>query len=963
MRTKILLRVFLLLFVLTLMPWNGSDHPSGANVVHTRQLAGLQAPVRMVRDSNYIPHIFAHNDHDALFMLGYVHAEDRFFQMDFQRHLASGTLAELVGPSVLDIDIQLRTLGLRRAAEESLTALSPEAQALLQAYSEGVNAYIFDDTSSLPLEYEAIELTKAGVAPWSPLDSVAVGKLIAFGLSFDSLDLDLTFALGAYQQAGLAGSFDGTTLFYEDVFRAAPFDPTVSIPGGQSSAAIPAVTNQQRRRLIETTHPLAEIIRPEALAAARQYRERIKEIPLLERLINPQTSGRGSNWWVISGAHTNSGSPMLASDPHLSLDSPPVWYEAHLIVDNDPASGPMNINGVTFAGAPGVVLGCNERLCWGMTVNPLDVTDWYAEALELNPTTGLPEFTIFGQDRERIIPIPQTYRANVLGNGIPDSLVQAAVPPEAQVTLIVPRRNNGPLVSVTGTTGISVQFTGWRATRELDTFRLLARAGNLDEFQQALQFFDFGSQNFAYADVDGHIAYFTSCEVPVREDLQNLGWFDGTPPFLLRDGTHQRLNEWLPVQNRQPAQSLHYEILPFEEMPHVINPAQGFIANSNQDPIGLTLDNNPLNQLRRGGGVYYLNLGYDGGFRVGRVVRLIQAAIANGGKISVADMMRFQANNQMLDAEVLTPYILAAAQHAQASDAPAELAALANEAGVSEALRRLSRWNFSTPTGIPEGYDPGDDPDHLPEPSPEEVQHSIAATIYSVWRGRIVAHTIDATLGRLGLADYTPPSDQAMAALRNLLDHFAARRGRGASGVNFFDVPGAPSPEAARDILILRSLREALDLLAGEAFAPAYGRSTNQDDYRWGKLHRIVFEHPFGGPFNIPEGGGFSHLAPDLPGVARSGGFQVVDDAGRGVRVDSVNDFMFGSGPSRRLITELSPGGVNAFHIIAGGQSEDVFSPFYANMLGRWLTNRYHPVLITPAQVEADSMTEQVFVP
>lgn len=312
---------------------------------------------------------------------------------------------------------------------------------------------------------------------------------------------------------------------------------------------------------------------------------------------------------------------------------------------------------------------------------------------------------------------------------------------------------------------------------------------------------------------------------------------------------------------------------------------------------------------------------------------------------------------------MLTPYILEAARNAQASDAPAELVALANEAGVREALERLRRWDFSTPTGIRQGYDPGDDPNALPEPSPEEIDHSVAATIYSLWRGRIIANTIDATLARLGLSQYTPPSDQAMAALRHLLDHFATRRGRGASGINFFTVSGAPSPEAARDILILRSLREALDLLASDAFAPAYGRSANQNDYRWGKLHRIVFEHPFGGPFNIPEGGGFSHLAPDLPGLARSGGFQVVDASGHSARAGSVNSFMFGSGPSRRLVSQLSAGGINAFQIIAGGQSENVFSPSYANMLGRWLTNRYHPVLLTPAQVEADSLMEQIFVP
>lgn len=430
----------------------------------------------------------------------------------------------------------------------------------------------------------------------------------------------------------MAGGFDGTALFYEDVFRAAPFDPTVSIPGGHPHQGIPAASRTQRTKLSEATPLLTKVISPAALEAARRYRERIKKIPLWQQWLSPETSDRGSNWWIVSGAHTDSGFPMLASDPHLSLSSPPVWYEAHLIVDNDPVAGPMNINGVTFAGTPGIVLGCNERLCWGATVNPLDVTDWYAEELELNPSTGVPEFTILGQGRERLLVVPQTYRANVLGDGLVDYLVPMAVPPEAQVTLIVPRRNYGPLVSVMGTTGISVQFTGWRATRELDTFRLLARARNLDEFKQALQFFDFGSQNFAYADVDGNIAYFTSCEVPLREDLQLLGRFDGTPPFLIRDGTHRRLNEWLPVEAcqgvacRQPEQVLNYEILPFNEMPQIVNPAQGFIANANQDPIGLTLDNDPLNQFRPGGGIYYLNVGYDGGFRMGA-----DCAVDSGG--------------------------------------------------------------------------------------------------------------------------------------------------------------------------------------------------------------------------------------------------------------------------------------------------------------------------------------------
>ncbi|MBI3951531.1 MAG: penicillin acylase family protein [Acidobacteria bacterium] len=958
---KTLIFTMLPLLALAAVPLGGSLAPSQAMRVQSIRLPGLLAPVRAVRDSNYIPHIYAQNDHDVMMVLGYAHAQDRFFQMDFQRHLASGRLAELVGPSVLDVDIQLRTLGLRRAAEESLSAYSPEGQVVFQAYADGVNAYLADENSSLPPEYEALELTKASVPRWSPVDSLVIGKLIAFGLSFDLLDIDLTFALAAYQQAGEAAGFDGTALFFEDAFRSAPFDPTVSIPGFLPKAA--ASTNEQRKPMIETARNLRKVISPEALEVAWQYRETIRQIPLLEDMINARASGKGSNWWVISGNNTTSGSPILASDPHLALDSPPVWYEAHLIVENDPEFGPMNVSGTSFAGAPYLIHGSNDRICWGSTVNPLDVTDVYAEELVMNSTTGLPEFTVFGQNRERIVLIPQTYRANTVGDGRQDSIVEVTVPPEARVTLVVPRRNNGPIVRAIGTTGISVQYTGWRATRELDTFRIFARARNIDDFKRGLQFFDFGSQNWSYADVEGNIAYFTSSEIPLREDLQNLGRPDGMPPFLIRDGRHGHLNEWLPVQNRQPGQMLNYEILPFEEMPQIVNPSPGFIANANQDPIGTTLDNNPLNQVRRGGGIYYLNVGYANGCREGRIVRLIQAALANGGKISVADMMRIQANNQMLDAEVLTPYILAAAQNAQASGAATDLAALANDAGVAEAVRRLRSWDFSTPTGLREGYDPGDDPSNLAEPSAEEIQKSVAATIYSVWRGRIMANTVDANLRPVGLGDYLPDSDQALAGVRNLLDNFSTRQGRGASGVNFFNVPGAASPEAARDIIILKSLREALDLLASDRFAAAFAGSTNQDDYRWGKLHRIVFEHPFGGPFNIPEGGGFSNVSPELPGVARSGGYEVVDASGHSARAGSVNGFMFGSGPSRRFVGEMSPSSVNAFQIIPGGQSENVFSPFYASMLGRWLTNHYHPLLMTQAQVQADQASVQEFVP
>ena len=349
--------------------------------------------------------------------------------------------------------------------------------------------------------------------------------------------------------------------------------------------------------------------------------------------------------------------------------------------------------------------------------------------------------------------------------------------------------------------------------------------------------------------------------------------------------------------------------------------------------------------------------------RAGRIRRLIEQELADGGKFSLHDMIRLQSDNQLLDAEVFMPHFLNAFINAQDEGAPPLLAALVVDAGVSEAMGRFGSWDFTTPTGIQEGFDPGDEPGELPEPSPEEIGNSVAAAIYSVWRGQIVQNVLDATLERLGLAEFHPDSARSLSALRNLLDHFSSNQGVGASGVNFFQVEGMGSPENARDFLILKSLDDALDLLASDSFAPAYGNSTEQEDYRWGRLHRIVIDHLLGDPFNIPEAGGFSHLSSELPGLARSGGYETVDAAAHDVRAATPTDFMYIVAPARRFVAELSRSGINALQIIPGGQSGVPDSPFFSNQLDRWLTNQYHPMQIDPADVAADQLSVEVFTP
>jgi penicillin amidase len=943
------------------------------------QIKGLLAPARIVTDSDAIPHIFAANDHDAMLMQGYAHARDRFFQMDLLRHQAGGTSAELVGKAALSADVQLRTFGLRRSAEASLPTYSADTRALLDAYAQGVNSWLQDPATKLPAEYQGLELTKAGIAPWTATDSVSIAKVLAFELSFDTSDIDLTVALAAYQQAGQAAGFDGTALFFSDVRRSSPFDTATTtkpvrgfVPLKFSSHSLAKAPAPRQPRPARTATPEMPQLptatpAPEVVRLAADYAQTLRNAHLFAGTLEAGQPA-ASNWVLVSGVMTASGKPMLANDPHLSLSTPPVWYEVHLTVDSDPQRGPMNVNGVSFAGAPGVILGCNQRVCWGATVNPMDVTDVYQERIVLDPST-LSIGTVFDNKIEAITIIPQVFKVNQPGNGVADDVVTANVSPLAGgLTLVVPRRNNGPIVTVDvsdplNIKALSIQYAGWGPTRELQAFLDFGRAANVDDFRKALQSFTFGSENFGYADVDGNIAYFAGGEMPLREDLQTLGRADGTPPFLIRDGTHHFKNEWLPVSKPQTGQVLPYEILPAAEMPQLINPGAGYIVSANNDPMGTNLGNDPLALKRPGGGIYYLGRDYDRGFRAGQLTGLMWEMDRNNVKIAYDGLAAIQANNQMLDAQVFLPYIRAAFANAQAAGAPDALAALASDAQVAEAVNRLTHWSYNTPTGISQGYDPGDDPANLVDPPQQQANDSVAATIYSVWRGQMVRATIDAALTRVGLGSYLPPDDMSLVGLRNLLDNFAASRGLGASGLNFFQAEGVSTPEAARDLIILRSLRGGLDQLASDAFTAAFAKSTKLDDYRWGKLHRIVFQHVLGAPFSIPTAGGFQNLAPGLPGVARAGGFSVPDASNHKVRVQSPNDFMFSSGPSRRFLGEMSPNSIRASQIIPGGQSGTLGSPAYASMLGRWLTNAYHAMLFSEADVNAVRTQEERFTP
>ncbi len=890
------------------------------------KIAGLRGPAQVVRDRLGVPHIYARSEHDAYLLLGWLHAEDRLFQMDYSRRQASGTLAELVGPGAIGSDVQLRTIGLRRAAARSLDAISAESRDALDAFSAGVNAWL--DSHSLPSEYAGLELTT--IPEWTALDSMAISKLLAFGLSFDVDDIDRTLTLFAYLQAGGAQGFNGARLFFEDVMRSEPFAHAPSILPGETSEPL---------RSGGPPPWSSSSIDQSTAAAAEQALRGFRETGI------PAGQGdQGSNVWVVSGEKSATGRPMVASDPHLSLGSPPTFYEAGIDVSGEDG---VNLYGVTFPGAPAVVHGTNGHLSWGSTVNPTDVTDVYQEQLTIQ--NGVPVATSYQGSQEPTEIIPETYEANQL-NGVPDDT--AVVPPSASVppaTIVVPRRNNGPIVSVMGTTGISIQYTGFSPTREPDFFRLLSHADTVGEAIDAQRYFDFGAQNWMYVDDRGNFGYKTSAEIPLREDLQaeNVA---GLPPFFIRSGTGG--NEWIADQSQTEDQAIPYEILPVEEMDGLVNPERGWISNANQDPTGQTFDNDPLNELRPGGGIRYITPGHADGNRNARITDRIQAALGDGS-VSFTEMQRIQADVKLYDAQVLVPNITAALEAAATPGAPPALAALGADPQIQEAVGRLAAWDFSTPTGISQGYDEVDPPGALADPSQAEIDASVAATIYSLWRGQALASIVDSPLVARGLGGFLPSGDQAMTALRRLL----AGSGTGESGIVFL------ADENARHTAVLQALRDALDLAAGAGFAPAFDGSTNLADYRWGLLHRIVFSHSLGGTFSIPPGAGFSHLGPDLDGVAIDGGFGVVDASSHNPRASTLNGFMFDGGPARRFVSEALSQHPHAVQVIPGGESGNPAGPWFGNQLGLWLTDDYHGVSTVRGDVLSDAVQQQHFAP
>lgn len=417
---------------------------------------GLDAPVEVVRDRWGVPHLWAETEHDLLFAQGYVHAQDRLWQMEFNRLVASGRLASLLGAPLVETDRYLRTLGLRRAAEADWDRAGAGTRRMLEAYAAGVNHFLETHADRLPLE---LTILSHRPDPWTPVDSLAWGKLMAFNLSlnhqYEILRGRLAAAVGA----------EGV----EQLFPPYPEDGPV---------------------IVTTPDPVvAPAADGEAAAAGR----------LLERVLASVPGGAGVAWgsnsWVVHGSRTASGRPILANDTHLGLQMPSTWYE------NGLHGAGLDVVGFSFPGLPLVVIGQNRRIAWGITNMCSDVQDLYLERLD---DPDVPRRYRHGEEWRELERIPETLE------------VKGGEP----VTFEVLATHRGPLIHEVVDHLDEPTSLAWTAlgsgSRLLDALDALDRAGDWASFRAALADWEAPSVNFTYAGADGDIGYQGTGRVPVR---------------------------------------------------------------------------------------------------------------------------------------------------------------------------------------------------------------------------------------------------------------------------------------------------------------------------------------------------------------------------------------------------------------------------------------------------------------
>lgn len=888
----------------------------------------LHGPVDIVRDTYGRPHVYATNIEDAMRVEGWLVAKDRMLQLEYFRRVSEGRLAELLGdldPSTIDFDIVFRTIGLARIAKAQYDALpAGETKAALDAYADGITQ-VFRMIRSSEVSPPNVQMgfPRAAFTDWSAIDSLAVARLQAYLLSFtgDS-ELRVQAFFSAARSTFAATSSDPALQkragIERDLSRFAPIDPATTTTGYPTPSS-PTRHAGAARRAAPRSAAIAR--RAPDVSSAQGY---LATTARFRQMLNPE--GFGSNGWAIAGSRSKTGHAMIASDPHLPLNAPAIFWPVSIDVTAPSGTGGRNlkVGGIGFPGIPGIILGHNEHIGWGATVASYDVSDVYFETLTPDRSSvmwkGNP---VALQTIDEVIQIkgkePYTYHVKVVPHHGPI------------LPSITPTHTVAPPDPAAGV--FSTRWTGLEPTTEIDAILGLLHATSVDEARTALDAYGAGAQNWIIGDTSGNILWTSHANVPIR-DRNAFTWnaetYTGTLPCLALPGDGSA--EW----KGYLASSL---------MPGAKNPQAGYLASANNDPIGDTLDNDPSNGKLPDGTPMYLACAWDIGLREGRIRSLIDA---HPDPFSTADLQSIQADARSALGAAFTPALLDAIGRAEAErtgpGTHPDLTTVVhdpayNPATIATLRALLDSWGKDADYQAAAGVDlDTNKPKDPTGPDAAEVKASQATLVFNAWLVRFQARVLDdelAKIGQTGLDRGTRirtlhrmmTADPTTLATYDPATHDSA----------LWDDLGTPAIESRHDRMV-RALLDALDglrKLAGPDIAT----------YRWGAQHTIRFNAliPLWGTLSIPPVNDSSFPA-GFPRHGDSFGIDLSDYPFPLLGQDLGFSYTGGEGPVQRFVVDLDPSGPRAFNALPGGNVWDPGSRHFRDEAEMWRKNQAHPV-------------------
>ncbi len=546
-------------------------------------LKDLEQVVQVVRDDYGVPRIEATNEHDLMFALGYVHAQDRLWQMDMVRRVGEGRLSELFGFETVPFDKMFRIVGIRNIAEKIEQSISVESKDRLQWYADGVNAFITSHKGKYPVEFDMLRYDPE---PWLPVHSLIVGRMMSWELNL-SWWTDLTYGAIA-ERVDLEKALDILPPFPQNV------GPIVPAEAWRTYAGLTG----------------------EFLKTAQSFAAKWGPAGILG----------GSNAWVVGPSKSASGKVILANDTHLQLQAPSKWYEIQLYAPG------YDVCGMSIPGVPGIVAGRNKHIAWGLTNVMADDADFYIERID---TTNGQRYLY--DDAWR----PVTIREE-----------EIRVKGDTVVTVIIRSTHHGPIVTDIHTLlkqgtypyVASMRWTGTEVSDQIEAFNKINRATNLKEFTNGVSEFSGPGQNFVYGDAEGNIGYWCGVQLPIR-------------------GKH---NSLLPLPGWDPSTEWK-GFVPFNELPHLLNPPEGYIATANNKIVD---DSYP----------YYISDLWEPASRIVRLREVLGSQTA----FSVQDFERLQNDKFSHQAKRMMPHVLDACKDS-ALEVPDE----------HTIVEYLKNWNFT----------------------------------------------------------------------------------------------------------------------------------------------------------------------------------------------------------------------------------------------------------------------------